>query len=63
MQLQGSVACEGASHILRDCSWASLGSGVCDFRIGRLRFACTRLRFAWVSPGVVCGADPGSGLY
>jgi hypothetical protein len=22
-----------------------------------------RLRFAWVSPGVVCRADPGYGLY
>jgi hypothetical protein len=25
-----------------------------DFRIGQLRFAFSRLRFAWVSPGVVC---------
>ena len=34
-----------------------------DFCISRLRFAFSRLRFAWVSPGVVCGADPGNGLY
>ena len=33
-----------------------------DFRISQLRFAKRRLRFALVSPGVVCGADPGSGL-
>ena len=33
-----------------------------DFRINQLRFAKNRLRFAWVSPGVVCGTDPGSGL-
>jgi len=30
--------------------------------ISRLRFAFSRLRFVWVSPGVVCGAGPGSGL-
>ena len=36
-----------------------------DFRISWLRFAFSRLRFAWVSPAVVCGAgaDPGSVLY
>ncbi len=31
-------------------------------RINRLRFDFTRLTFAWVSPGAVWGADPGSGL-
>ena len=39
------------------------GRSSADFRISRLRFALSRLRFAWVSPGVVCGTDPGSGLY
>ena len=34
-----------------------------DFRISQLRFAKSRLRFACVSPGVVCGSDRGSGLY
>ncbi len=35
----------------------------CRISLNRLRFAFSRLRFAWESPGVVCGADPGSGLY
>jgi hypothetical protein len=26
-------------------------------------FRTSRLRFAFLSPGEVCGADPGSGLY
>jgi len=29
----------------------------------RLLSYFSRLRLAWVSPGVVCGADPGRGLY
>ncbi len=32
-------------------------------RISRQRFVFSRLRFAWVSPGVVYGVDPGSALY
>jgi hypothetical protein len=38
------------------------GRSPVDCRISRLRFAFSRLRFACVSPGVVCGSDPGSGL-
>jgi hypothetical protein len=34
-----------------------------DFRISRLRFAFSRLRFVWVSSGIVCRTDPASGLY
>ena len=32
-----------------------LGRSPADCRISRLRFAFSRLRFAWVSPGVVWG--------
>ena len=34
-----------------------------EFRISLLRFAFSLLRFVWVLPGVVYGADPGGGLY
>ena len=37
------------------------GRSPADFRINRLRFAFSRLRFAWVSRWVVCGVDPGNG--
>jgi hypothetical protein len=33
------------------------GRSPADFRISQLRFAFSRLRFAWVASGVVCGAD------
>jgi hypothetical protein len=33
------------------------GRSPAAFRISRLRFAFSRLRFAWVSPGVVCGTE------
>ena len=39
------------------------GRSPADCRISRLRFAFSRLKFARMSTGVVCLADPGSGLY
>ena len=58
---------EGEAAVLRprvvDVALLSLGRSPADFRISLLRFAFSRLRFASVSYGVVCGADPGSGLY
>ena len=39
------------------------GRSTTDFRMIHLRFIFSRLRFVCVSPGVVCGTDPGSGLH
>jgi hypothetical protein len=59
MEKDDLMSLQGCHH----SPFVQKGRLLADFRISRLRFAFSRLRFAWVSLGVVCGADPGSGLH